>query len=58
MIDFTNCKEKINKFRGSEKKKTIEYQGKTFLLKFPDPIREKRKDISYMPSDKHKNRER
>ena len=41
MIDFTNCTEKINKFRGSEKKKTIEYNGKTYLLKFPDPTREK-----------------
>lgn len=48
MIDFTNCTEKINKFRGSEKKKTIEYNGKTYLLKFPDPTREKGKSISYI----------
>lgn len=48
MIDFTNCTEKINKFRGSEKKKTIEYNGKTYLLKFPNPTREKGKVISYI----------
>lgn len=48
MIDFTNCIEYANKFEGSEKKKTIEYQGKIYLLKFPDPTREKNKAISYI----------
>ena len=48
MIDFTNCIEYTNKFEGSEKKKTIEYQGKIYLLKFPDPTRELNKDLSYI----------
>lgn len=48
MIDFTNCRELPNKFKGSEKKKTIEYDGKIYMLKFPDPVREKRHEISYI----------
>lgn len=48
MIDFTNCKEYLNKFKGSEKKMTIEYNGKIYLLKFPDPIRERDREISYI----------
>lgn len=48
MIDFTNCKEVFNNYHGSEKKKTLIYNGKKYLVKFPDPIREKNKDISYI----------
>lgn len=48
MIDFTDCRELPNKYKGSEKKKTIEYDGKIYMLKFPDPIREKRHEISYI----------
>ena len=48
MIDFTNCKEEINTYKGSEKKKTLIYENKKYLVKFPDPIREKNKDISYI----------
>lgn len=48
MIDFTNCIEYVNKFEGSEKKKTIEYDGKVYLLKFPDPTREQNKALSYI----------
>ena len=48
MIDFTNCIEEINTYKGSEKKKTLIYEGKRYLVKFPDPIREKNKEISYI----------
>lgn len=48
MINFTNCKEELNNYKGSEKKKTLIYDGKKYLVKFPDPIREKNKNISYI----------
>lgn len=48
MIDFTGCIEYANKYEGSEKKKTIKYNGKRHLLKFPDPIRERNKTFSYV----------
>lgn len=48
MIDFTNCIEELNNYKGSEKKKTIRYDDKKYLVKFPDPVREKNKNISYI----------
>ncbi len=48
MIDFTRCEELINTYSGSEKKKKIVYEGKVYLLKFPDPIREEGNSLSYM----------
>jgi hypothetical protein len=48
MIDFTNCIEEFNSYKGSEKKKTLIYNGKKYLVKFPDPVREKNKNISYI----------
>ncbi len=48
MIDFTECIEELNYYKGSEKKKTLLYDGKKYLVKFPDPIREKNKNISYI----------
>lgn len=48
MIDFTNSIEEINNYKGSEKKKTLIYDNKKYLVKFPDPIREKNKNISYI----------
>lgn len=48
MIDFTNCIEVLNNYKGSEKKKTLLYNGKKYLVKFPDPVREKNKDLSYI----------
>lgn len=47
-INFTNCKELICEYGGSEKKKKIEYNNDLYLLKFPDPIREKNLPLSYM----------
>ena len=48
MIDFTNSKELFNVYSGSEKKKTLIYENEKYLVKFPDPIREKNKEISYI----------
>lgn len=48
MIDFTECKELVNTYGGSEKKKKIIYNNEVYLLKFPDPIREKNAQISYV----------
>lgn len=41
MIDFTNALEEFNNYKGSEKKKTLIYNNKKYLVKFPDPVREK-----------------
>lgn len=48
MIDFTNEVEEFNKYKGSEKKKTLIYKNKKYLVKFPNPIVEKNKNISYI----------
>ena len=48
MIDFSEATEELNNYRGSEKKKTLIYNNKKYLVKFPDPIREKNKNISYI----------
>src|SRR5699024_1252216 len=48
MIDFTNAIEEFNNYKGSEKKKTLIYNNRKYLVKFPDPVREKNKNISYI----------
>ena len=48
MIDFTKAIEELNIYKGSEKKKTLIYDNKKYLVKFPDPIREKNRNISYI----------
>lgn len=48
MIDFSNATEELNTYKGSEKKKTLIYENKRYLVKFPDPIREKNKNIWYI----------
>ena len=48
MIDFTDCKELLNVYSGSEVKKRLMYDNKNYLVKFPDPVREKNKNISYI----------
>lgn len=48
MIDFSKAIEELNSYRGSEKKKTLIYDNIKYLVKFPDPIREKNKNISYI----------
>lgn len=47
MVDFTNAIEELNNYKGSEKKKTLIYKNKKYLVKFPNPIIEKTK-ISYI----------
>ena len=46
MFNFSNAVEELNNYRGSEKKKTLIYNNKKYLVKFPDPIREKNREIS------------
>lgn len=48
MLDFTNAVEELNNYKGSEKKKTLLLNNKKYLVKFPDPVREKNKNISYI----------
>lgn len=48
MIDFSKATEELNGYKGSEKKKTLVYENKRYLVKFPDPIREKNKNVSYI----------
>jgi len=48
MVDFNTGTELLNKFWGSEKKTTLLYNGEVYMIKFPDPIREKSNSLSYM----------
>ena len=48
MIDFCLGTEIPNRFSGSEKKKTILYDGRRYLVKFPDPIRQKNAEVTYI----------
>lgn len=46
IIDFSNMKQVINKYGGADTKKTIIYNDKYYLLKFPNNAKQN-KDISY-----------
>jgi len=49
MINFNVGETVINNaFRGSEIKKAVKYNGEIYMIKFPDPIREKKNLLSYM----------
>lgn len=48
LVDFTNCKEELCSYGGSEKKKKIIYNNQEYLLKFPDPVREENMVLSYI----------
>lgn len=48
MIDFSNAKEELNCYKGSEKKKTLIFNGKKHLVKFPDPIKEKNREVYFI----------
>ncbi len=48
MVNFNEGTELLNKFWGSEKKTTLLYNGEVYMIKFPDPIRAKSNDLSYM----------
>jgi len=42
MINFNEGEEKLNKFLGSEKKTTILYNDEFYMLKYPDPVRDRK----------------
>lgn len=48
MINITNCKQIISDFEGSERKFAIRYNDNVYMIKEPDPIREKNNQLSYM----------
>jgi hypothetical protein len=48
MVNFNEGRELPNKFSGSEKKTTLLYDGVVYMIKYPDPIREKNNKLSYM----------
>jgi len=48
MIDFTHCRELPADYGGSEQKKKMIYNGEVYLVKFPDPVRQKANPLSYM----------
>ena len=49
MIDITNETWRSNRFGGSERKRTLIYDGSTYMVKFPDPVRSTKKtSLSYI----------
>jgi len=48
LIDFDKGEEMLNKFAGSEAKTTIRYENEVYMIKYPDPIRQKKNLLSYM----------
>ena len=47
MIDFNSAVEVFNNYKGSEKKKTLIYNNKRYLVKFPDPIIRENTNLSF-----------
>ncbi|MCI9042132.1 HipA domain-containing protein [Dubosiella newyorkensis] len=48
IIDLNSGKEIMNIYGGSERKKRFLIDGKYYLVKFPDPVREVHRKLSYM----------
>ena len=48
LIDFTDCKQIINKYGGADTKKTILYNDKYYLLKFPNSNFQNIWDVIYL----------
>lgn len=48
MINFNETKEVPSSFGGSELKKAMLYQDDVYMVKFPDPVREAKNELSYM----------
>jgi len=48
MIDFDKGLERLSNYGGSERKGAIEYDGKLYMIKFPDRARAKRTKLSYI----------
>ena len=42
MIDFNRGEEIFNKFAGSEAKTAILYENEVYMIKYPDPIRQRK----------------
>lgn len=47
MICFDETMERAGDYGGSEFKKTILYNNELYMVKFPDPVRQKNNDLSY-----------
>lgn len=48
LVNFNNAREIAPEYNGSEKKKTMILNNKKYLVKFPDPNRSTKLDISYI----------
>lgn len=48
MLDITNYDKEISTYGGSELKMTYYFNQEKYMVKFPDPIREKKRNISYI----------
>ena len=48
MLDITNCEQLWGDYEGSELKFAIEYNGKKYMVKKPDPARQSDLDLSYI----------
>lgn len=48
MIDITGCEQIASDFEGSERKFAILYNGEPYMVKEPDPVRDKNNLLSYM----------
>ncbi len=48
MINFNQAKEVPKSFGGSELKKAMLYRDDIYMVKFPDPVREEKNQLSYM----------
>ena len=48
LVDFSNAIEIAPEYTGSEKKKTMILDNKKYLVKFPDPNRSSKLEISYI----------
>jgi hypothetical protein len=48
MLNFTKCIEEFNRYNGSEKKKTLIYNDKRYLVKFPSPTLENNNNILFI----------
>ena len=48
LLDFSKALEIAPEYTGSEKKKTMILDGKKYLVKFPDPNRSTKLEISYI----------
>lgn len=48
MIDLAKATCLLNRYNGSEQKRTFSFEGKIYMVKFPDRIREKKNSLTYM----------